>query len=160
MTHPPLLCIDHGLKRLGIALSDRAWLTARELAILKRTTREDDFRKLRQLIEQHKVGAVIIGLPSHELEGTGVHTQADTVRLWAARFSEALGMPVTLWDEQLSSHDAKAIATRQRRKTTDPIDDLAARVILQSYLDALRDGLAPHPLQPSSQKEPADDTRD
>jgi len=146
--HPPLLCIDHGIKRLGVAVSDRAWLTAREVAVIKRTTREDDFRKLRALYEQHKAAAVIIGIPSHEFEGTGEHTQADTVRLWVSRFVEATGYPVMLWDEQLSSHDAKALATRLRRKTTDPIDDLAARVILQSYLDALRDGLAPTPPLP------------
>jgi putative Holliday junction resolvase len=146
---PPLLCIDHGVKRLGIAVSDRAWLTARELAVIKRTTREDDFRKLRALYDQQKAAAVVIGIPSHEFEGTGVHTQADTVRLWVERFVEATGLDVVLWDEQLSSHDAKALATRLRRKTTAPIDDLAARVILQSYLDALRDGLAPAPPLPA-----------
>jgi putative holliday junction resolvase len=145
---PPLLCIDHGLKRIGVAVSDRLWMTAREVAVIKRTTREEDFRKLRALYDQHKAAAVVIGLPSHELEGSGEHTQADTVRLWAARFAEATACPYVLWDEQMTSHDAKAIATRLRRKTTEPIDDLAARVILQSYLDALRDGLAPAPPVP------------
>jgi RNase H-fold protein (predicted Holliday junction resolvase) len=47
-----------------------------------------------------------------------------------------------LWDEHLSSEDAKELARHRRRKPTDPIDDLAARVILQSYIDALHDGLA------------------
>lgn len=145
---PPLLCLDHGLKRIGVAVSDRLWMTAREIAVIKRTTREDDFRKLRALYDQHKAAAVVIGLPSHEFEDSGAHTQADTVRLWASRFAEATGCPYVLWDEQMTSHDAKLIATRLRRKTTEPIDDLAARVILQSYLDALRDGLAPAPPVP------------
>ncbi len=149
--HPPLLCIDHGIKRLGVAVCDRAWMTAREIAVIKRTTREDDFHKLRALYEQHKTAAVIIGIPSHEFEGTGVHTQADTVRVWVERFIEATGYPVLLWDEQFSSHDAKVLATRLRRKPTEPIDDLAARVILQSYLDALRDGLAPAPPLPTQE---------
>jgi RNase H-fold protein (predicted Holliday junction resolvase) len=47
-----------------------------------------------------------------------------------------------LWDEQLTSEDAKELAREKRRKPDAPIDDLAARLILQSYIDALRDGLA------------------
>jgi RNase H-fold protein (predicted Holliday junction resolvase) len=54
-------------------------------------------------------------------------------------------LPIVLWDEQLTSVDAVEIARRQRRKREAPIDDLAARVMLQSYLDALRDGLAAPP---------------
>lgn len=138
----PLLCIDHGKQRLGIAVSDRAWLTAREIAVIKRTTRQEDFDKLTAIYQQHQPAGFIIGLPSHDFEETGAHTQADTVRLWTERFVQATGYPVLFWDEQMSSHDAKVLATRLRRKTTDPIDDLAARVILQSYLDAVRDGLA------------------
>jgi RNase H-fold protein (predicted Holliday junction resolvase) len=54
-------------------------------------------------------------------------------------------LPVLLWDEQLTSLDAAEIAQRQRRRRDAPLDDLAARVMLQSYLDALRDGLAQPP---------------
>jgi RNase H-fold protein (predicted Holliday junction resolvase) len=67
------------------------------------------------------------------------------VRLWIERFGETTELPVIEWDEQLTSEDARDIARLQRRKFDDPIDDLAARVMLQSYLDALRDGLATIP---------------
>jgi RNase H-fold protein (predicted Holliday junction resolvase) len=65
------------------------------------------------------------------------------VRNWVERFSQATSLPILLWDENLTSVDAQEIARRQRRKVHEPIDDLAARVMLQSYLDAAREGLAP-----------------
>lgn len=77
----------------------------------------------------------------------GQHTQADTVRLWVERFSETHTLPVLLWDESLTSEDAREVAIRQKRGVRDPIDDLAARLILQSYLNAVRDGLADPPPQ-------------
>ncbi|HRF94398.1 MAG TPA: Holliday junction resolvase RuvX, partial [Aggregatilineales bacterium] len=63
------------------------------------------------------------------------HTRADTVRLWAERLGEVVNLPITFHDEQFSSQDAQDIAKQKKRKPTDPIDDLSARVILQRYLD-------------------------
>lgn len=148
----PLLGIDHGIKRIGLAVSDRSWLVARELQVIHRTTRAADFEKINAIIAQHGICAVIIGMPSDEFRAEGEHTQADTVRLWVERFRETMTLPVVYWDEQMSSEEAKSLARRARRRPSDAIDDLAARVILQSYLDALRDGLAPHPLKPSEER--------
>lgn len=146
ITRPgPLLCIDHGIKRIGLAVSDRSWLVARELMVIRRTTRQADYTKINDAAGQHQVCALVIGLPSDEFRAEGEHTQADTVRLWTARLQETTSLPVIFWDEQMSSEEAKPLARRARRAPDAPIDDLAARVILQSYLDALRDGLAPDP---------------
>lgn len=146
MTPPgPLLCIDHGIKRIGLAVSDRSWLVARELTVIRRTTRAADFAVINAAATEHGVSAVVIGYPSDEFRAEGEHTQGDTVRLWAERFGATTSLPIIFWDEQMSSEDAKALARRARRSPDAPIDDLAARVILQSYLDALRDGLAPYP---------------
>jgi RNase H-fold protein (predicted Holliday junction resolvase) len=54
-------------------------------------------------------------------------------------------LPIILWDEQMSSQDAFELARQKRRPSSSPLDDLAARVILQSYLDAIRDGMIPMP---------------
>lgn len=145
--HGRLIGIDHGIKRIGVAVSDTAWLTARELLILKRRSRQEDFDRLNHIAREQGAVAFVVGLPHHEPAHPGAHTQADTVRLWAERFAATTDLPIVFWDEQLTSHDAEEIARRNRRKTGQPIDDLAARVILQSYLDALRDGLAPLPLR-------------
>jgi putative Holliday junction resolvase len=130
-----LLGIDHGLKRIGLSVSDSSGLVAREVAIINRTTNQEDFVRLNRLAADLQVDAIVVGLPINSDAPDGAYTQADTVRRWVERFSQTTLLPIVLWDEQLTSADARAI----------PIDDLAARVILQSYLDALSAGLAEPP---------------
>ncbi len=142
-----LLGIDHGIKRIGLALSDPSRLVARELVILKRKSRQEDFDRLNDIARQHDVIAVVIGMPNNDHIEPGVYSQADTVKLWAERFGATHSLPIIFWDEQLTSTDAAEIARMHKRRPGEPIDDLAARVILQSYLDALRDGLATLPLR-------------
>ena len=141
MTNGKLLGIDHGIKRIGVAVCDETRLIARELTIIKRKSKKDDFDKINRIAAEENVAGIIIGVPLSYGVAPGVHTQADTVRLWVERFSATSELPILLWDEQFSSEDAKELAKLKRRKATDHIDDLAARIILQSYLDALRDGL-------------------
>lgn len=135
-----LLGIDHGIKRIGIAVSDALGITAREVAIIHRTTREDDFGKINQIAEQEKVIGIVVGMPNSPNAHEGAHTQADTVRTWIERFRHTTTLPIIEWDEQLSSEDARELSKQQKRKPTDPIDDLAARIILQNYINALSDG--------------------
>ena len=142
-----LLGIDHGLARIGIAVSDAMGITARELQIIERTSREEDFARINQIAAKERVTAIVIGIPFNEAP-PGVHTQEETVRLWIERFCQTTNLPIIEWDEQLSSQDAQLLARGSKRKHTDPIDDLAARVILQRYLDALADGLATFPPRP------------
>jgi putative Holliday junction resolvase len=142
-----LLGIDHGLRRIGLAVCDASQMVARELTIIRRKSRQEDYERINHIAAEQRAVAIIVGLPSDLDAPPDAHTQADTVRLWADRLRETTERPVLLWDEQLTSHDAEILAREKRRKPTDPIDDLAARLILQSYLDALRDGLAPPPLR-------------
>lgn len=140
-----LLCIDHGLKRIGLAVSDSSQLVARELAIVYRKSRQEDFDKINHIAAEQRAVAVVIGMPNNDHIDEGVHSQADTVQLWAERYAVTTALPIIFWDEQFTSQDALELARQKKRKRTEPIDDLAARVILQSYLDALRDGLAQPP---------------
>lgn len=139
-----LLGIDHGLARIGLAVSDASGLIARELGVLKRTTREADFAYINRTAAQEGVVGVIIGVPMSDAP-EGVHTQADTVRLWIERYRQTTPLPIVEWDETLTSHDAQALSRTLRRPMRAPIDDLAARLMLQSFLDAVRDGLAVWP---------------
>jgi len=151
MTSGRLLGIDHGLKRIGVAVSDVSGLVARELTILHRKTNRDDFERLNAIAREQKVAAIVVGLPTNSDAEPGEYTQADTVRRWVERFAETTNLPLILWDEQLTSIDARDISIRQGRKMRDPIDDLAARLMLQSYLDAVRDGLAEPPIDSKRQ---------
>ncbi len=147
MSAGKLLGIDHGIKRIGVAVCDASQLVARELTIINRKSKIEDFARLNHIAAEQNVIGIIVGLPSDLDAPPDIHTQADTVRLWVERYKETTALPIVFWDEQLTSVDAQEIARQKRRKVTDPIDDLAARLILQSYLDALRDGLAVPPDQ-------------
>ena len=139
-----LLGIDHGIARIGVAVSDPLGITATEVCIIERKSKAEDFALLNRIADEHGVIAIIVGIP-HNDGPEDVHQQSDTVRLWIKRFQDTTGLPIIEWDEQLSSQDAREIADRHGREVRDPIDDLAARVILQSYLDAVNDGLATPP---------------
>lgn len=147
MIHGRLLGIDHGLKRIGLAVSDPSGLVARELGVIHRRSRQEDFAEINRIAAENEVVGIIVGLPLNHMAEPGQYTQADTVRLWVERFRETHVLPVVLWDESLTSEDAREVAIRQKRGVRDPIDDLAARLILQSYLNAVRDGLAAPPPQ-------------
>lgn len=130
-----LLGLDHGLKRIGVAVCDELQIIARELTIITRQSKQEDFAKIAQIAQEQGVKGIIIGIPLDLDRQEGEYTRADTVRLWADRLLEVVNLPVTFWDEQFSSVDAQDIAKQKKRKPTDPIDDLSARVILQRYLD-------------------------
>ncbi len=147
MIHGRLLGIDHGLKRIGLAISDSSGLVARELSVINRRSRQEDFAEINRIAAENEIVGIVVGLPLNHMAKPDEHTQADTVRLWVERFSETHTLPVVLWDESLTSEDAREVSIRQKRRVREPIDDLAARMILQSYLDAVRDGLAAPPPQ-------------
>jgi putative Holliday junction resolvase len=144
-----LLGIDHGLARIGLAVSDATGTIARELGIVRRTSKAEDFAQINRVIREQQVVALVVGLPANYEAAPGTFTQADKVRNWVDHLTQATPLPIVLWDEQLTSVDAEALARQKRRKPGAPIDDLAARLMLQSYLDALRDGLAALPNPPT-----------
>ncbi len=137
-----LLGIDHGLKRIGLAVSDSLGITAKEYGILENTGDDQVYVAIKAYAEEQFAVALIVGIPSNV---GGSSEQADTIRAWAGPLAEHTGLKVIFWDEQLSSADARELAKGQKRKPDAPIDDLAARVILQSYLNAVADRLEPPP---------------
>ncbi|HVU12481.1 MAG TPA: Holliday junction resolvase RuvX [Phototrophicaceae bacterium] len=138
--------VDHGLARIGVAVSDQVNLTARELTIIERQSKREDFARLNALAAEQKATAFIVGLPSDfDTPETVVYTQADKVRAWVEHFKATTPLPIILWDEQLTTVEAHELAQRLKRPARARVDDLAARVMLQSYLDAVRDGLAEPP---------------
>ncbi len=143
-SNPPgkLLALDVGLARIGVAVCDPLQLAARPLDVIRRRSRNEDFRLLANAVRREEAQAVICGLPLTMDGGEG--TQAQTVRKWAMRLAHALRallgapLPIIFWDERLSTHAAQAILAE--RKLAVGEDAAAAAVILQSYLDAQRSG--------------------
>ena len=130
-----LLGIDHGEKVIGLAICDANWTAARPLELLVRRTRAQDFAHINAVIVQQEIAAIVVGLPElppdHNLTG-----QASTVRRWVTRLAAAVSVPVYLWEEQYSSFEAEQIAAEIGLDRAGRIDDRAAAVILQSFIDA------------------------
>jgi len=140
-----LIGIDHGSRRIGLAVSDGMGISARELTILRRGACAEDFEKIRSIAKREHAVGFVVGMPQNPNAPDGIHTQADTVRQWIARFREQTELPIVEVSEYLTSEEAHELARQQQRHSREPVDDLAARIILQSYLDALSYGSATFP---------------
>lgn len=140
-----LIGLDHGSKRIGLAVSDAMAVVARELAIVHCSTREQDFRQILSFARKHQATGFVVGVPYNPNAPEGVHQQADTVKRWIARLREVTDLPIAEVSEYLTTDEARQLARQQNRRPDEPIDDLAARIILQSFLDALSYGTATLP---------------
>lgn len=135
-----ILAVDHGEKRIGLALSDPTGSVAAPLNVIQHVSRVIDAAQVAAAAAEHDVGLVLIG-QSFDEEGN-----PNAAGRRAARFAEQLraqtGIPVQMWDESMSTQDAHAaqLASGSRRSARrGHLDDLAATIILQSYLDAQAD---------------------
>ncbi len=145
-----LIGIDHGRKRIGLAVSDAMGISARELTILASKGDQADFAVIAEIAERESAVGFVVGVPHNPNAPPGLPKQADIVQDWIARLRSAVPLPVAEVSEYLTSDEARALANQAKRKSGEPIDDLAARIILQSYLDALSYGSATFPPPASS----------
>jgi putative Holliday junction resolvase len=132
-----LLGIDYGSKRLGFAVCDREQTIASPVENYDRQTPAVDAKALHRLIEDYRIVGLIVGLPVHMSGEEG--TQAREARQFGEWAAEETGLPLQFWDERFSSHAADAALfqgelTNKKHKARR--DMLAARAILQSFLDA------------------------
>ncbi len=131
-----IIGIDHGSKRIGIAVSDALGIAARELSVLRSSTRARDFEQIVAIARRERACAFVVGVPHNPNAPPGVALQADKVKRWIEGLRGYTDLPVYEVSEYLTSAEARDMARQLKRKADEPIDDLAARVILQSYLDA------------------------
>lgn len=131
---PRLMGIDHGEKRIGLALSDPLGIIASPLEIVEAIPRRKATERLAALVNQHNVSKIVLGLPT-DSEGE-IGPQASVVLRWARKLAAAIEVPVVLWDESFSTLDAASRRGSKRGKRH--LDDVAAAVMLQSYLEARR----------------------
>lgn len=138
MTHAPsrTLGLDIGTKTIGLAISDALGWTARPLSTIRRKSWVEDLAALRQIQQTHSVGQLVVGLPlGREGEMT---EQARYSQRAAERIQLELDLPVAYIDESLSSAEADVFMQQtgmRRKKRQQNIDQQAAALILQDYLD-------------------------
>ncbi len=130
------LGLDLGRARIGIALADDILRTARALETIRRTTERRDLAAIRQIGEEYEVTRAVLGLPLN-MDGTE-GASARLSRVFAPKLEAALGVPVELFDERLSTFEAERRLREQglsARELRDTVDAEAAAVILQGWLD-------------------------
>jgi putative Holliday junction resolvase len=130
------LGVDLGRATIGLALADDVLRTARALRTVRRTSLEADLAAVRKDAEAYEVERAVVGLPLN-MDGTE-GASARLARDFAPRLAEALGVPVELFDERLSTFEAQVRLRDQgfaAREQKDKIDAEAAAVILQGWLD-------------------------
>ena len=130
--------LDHGTRRIGVAVGDTETGMAFPRRALRRRSQEADLARIGELVAGEEAELVVIGLPLN-MDGS----EGDQARL-ARTFGDALssaGIQVAYMDERLSSWEAGerlAEAGRRPARRSGELDSTAARVILQQYLDARR----------------------
>jgi putative holliday junction resolvase len=134
---PRYLGLDVGTRRIGVAVSDELGLTAQPVLTLKRKRNQrEDLRSLARLCRRFAVAGIVVGDPLH-LSGEAGDRAAKT-RAFADALGELTGTPIYLWDERLTTRHAHQIlyaSGRKRQEHRRVVDQVAAVLILQSFLD-------------------------
>ena len=134
-----IVSLDVGSRTIGIACSDALLMTAQGIETIRRTSLEKDFNRLQELITEYEVHELVVGMPKN-MNGTKGE-RAEKTEEFVEKMKEVIDLPVTYWDERLSTVMAErqliaADVSRKKRKSV--IDKMAAVVILQGYLDRLQ----------------------
>src|SRR6185503_13037984 len=137
---PRFLALDVGSKRIGVAVSDELGLTAQPVLTLERRRNpREDLRSLARLCRRYEVAGIVVGNPLG-LNGS-ITTQAAKIQAFAAELGGLAKLPIHPWDERLTSHEAHQIlyeSGHDRQKHRRVVDQVAATLILQSFLDEQR----------------------
>ena len=141
-----ILGIDLGRARIGVAVSDELGMLAHPVETIPATT--DVMRRIAEIVREKDAERVVVGLPRH-MNGS-VGTGATEALAFAKKLQALLSCEVLTWDERLTTTAANRALRESGRKTRDSrgvVDQIAAQMILQSYLDSLPASGIPDPMQ-------------
>ena len=131
-----ILGLDYGERRIGLAISDELGITAQGLPTLIRKTKKHDIDILAGYIRRYEVEKIVIGYPVRLDGSEGI--QCQKVNRFANVLEQSFSLPVVKWSETLSTKEAEEILIQSGvswRKRKDKVDQLAACIILQAFLD-------------------------
>jgi putative pre-16S rRNA nuclease len=133
-----ILAIDHGTKRIGVAISDELRMIAQPLEFVPAEPFTRFLSRLKEIIREKQVVLVLVGMPRN-MDGS-YGPAALKVQEFVAVLKEAITIPVQTLDERLTSAQANRLliqANVRRNKRKEKVDKTAAAILLQSYLDGL-----------------------
>jgi putative Holliday junction resolvase len=135
----PVLALDYGARRIGLAVSDPEGEFAFPAGTLERSGRARDLKALGDLVRERGVKRIVVGLPLH-LDGRR-GPEAEEAAAFARDLAEATGLPVDLIDERWTTREAeralRATQTRARRRRQQ-LDAAAATILLRTWLERER----------------------
>jgi putative Holliday junction resolvase len=132
-----VLAIDHGTKRMGIAVSDPSGMIALPLEFIPAEPFNAFLDRLKQLIQEKEVEQILVGMPRN-MDGS-YGPAAAKVREFIAVLKETIAVPILTWDERLTSTQANRFlvqANVSRKDRKQKVDQAAAAILLQSFLDS------------------------
>ena len=134
-----ILGLDIGDARTGVAISDELGIAAHPLCTIQRRSRKAVLAEIQKLVAAHNVEQIVVGLPL-QLDGeTGI--QAKKVKQFAEKLEQQVNLPIAFWDESFTTFEAAQIlrgTKKRRKKRKQVIDQVAAVLILEGYLEELR----------------------
>jgi putative Holliday junction resolvase len=130
------LGIDHGSKRIGVAISDELGMIGQPLEFVPAEPLSTALQRLADIVRERGVGEIVVGMPRN-MNGT-YGPAAELAREFVAALKTQVTVPVKAWDERLTTAEANRVLIgsgmrRDKRKTK--VDQTAAAILLQSYLD-------------------------
>ena len=136
---PRVLGVDHGTKRIGIAVSDELKMIAQPVEYIPAEPQESFWESFSKIIREKSVDQIIVGMPRN-MNGT-YGPAAEKVKVFVEEIKQHYPeIKVRTWDERLTSSQANRLlieADVRRGKRKEKVDKMAAAIILQSYLDAV-----------------------
>ena len=132
-----ILAIDHGTKRIGIAISDELKTIAQPLEFIPAEPFDAFLVRLQQIIAEKAVELILVGMPRN-MDGT-YGPAAEKVKAFVNALKEKITVPIRTWDERLTTAQANRFliaADVKRRDRKAKVDKTAAAILLQSYLDS------------------------
>ena len=134
-----ILALDYGDARTGVAVCDAMEMLATPVEVIHQPYAPKVIDRVIELCEQYKPREIVVGLPKN-MDAT-IGERAEKCRRFADSVQERTGIPVTLWDERLttvSAHGYLNQTNTRGKKRKNTVDAVAATIILQAYLDARR----------------------
>ena len=133
-----ILALDHGTKRIGVAVSDETKTIAQPLEYIPAEPFADFLARLKKLLVEKEISLVLIGLPRN-MDGS-YGPAAEKVQTFVGVLRSAITVPIKMWDERLTSAQANRVLIQggvRRDKRKEKVDKMAAAILLQSYLDGI-----------------------
>jgi len=133
-----ILALDHGTRRVGVAVSDELQMIAQPMEYIAPEPFADFLLRLKEILREKEISLILVGLPRN-MDGS-YGPAALKVQEFVAALKDAVTVPIKTWDERLTTVQAQKFLIQggvRRDQRKQKVDKTAAAILLQSYLDGL-----------------------